>query len=239
MSYFESRLLVNFDDFNEIQKKLKFCEKLGIKNVVLEPRGNQLSIPSNIKEKIEKETKINTFYRINLRLNNPEDFKKKIKHFNNFSEILSIESLNKEVQLYAARDSRVDIVSFSDPEIIKTLTPGVISLTKQNNSFIEFSLAPIIGKSKVNQSKSFRNLYRSMQLALKLKANCIISGNFDDMYNFRHPRALISICHSLLEISLDKAKKIFKINPMLLLEKTQKRRDNKFEPEVRLIKGDD
>lgn len=239
MSYFESRLVVNFDDFNEIQKRLKFCEKLGIKNVILEPRGNQLAIPLNIKEKIEKKTKINIFYRINLRLNNPEDFKKKIKYFNNFSEILSIESLNKEVQLYAARDSRVDIVSFSDPEIIKTLTPGVISLTKQNNSFIEFSLAPIMGKNKANQSKSFRNLYRSIKLGLKLKANCIISGNFDEMYDFRNPRALISICHSLLEIPLDKAKKIFKINPILLLEKTQKRRDKNFEPEVRLIKGED
>ncbi len=239
MSYFESRLLVNFDNFNDIIERLKFYEKLGIKNVILEPKSNQLAIPLNIKEEIKKETKINTFYRINLRLNNPEDFKKKIKHFNNFSDILSIESLNKEVQLYAARDSRVDIVSFSDPEIIKTLTPGVISLTKQNNSFIEFSLAPIMVRNKAIQSKSFRNLYKFIQLGLKLKANCIISGNFDDMYDFRHPRALISICHSLLEIPLDKAKKIFNINPILLLEKTQKRRDNNFEPEVRLIKGGD
>lgn len=239
LSYFESRLLANFDDFNDIQLKLKFCERLGIKNVILEPKNNQLAIPLSLKEKIKKETKINIFYRINLRLNNPEDFKKNLKHFNNFSDILSIESLNKEVQLHAARDSRVDIVSFSNPEIIKTLTPGIISLTKQNNSFIEFSLAPIMVKNKAIQSKNFRNLYRFIQLALKLKVNCIISGNFDDIFDFRHPRALISICHSLLGIPLDKAKKIFIINPILLLEKIQKRHDNNIESEVRLIKGGD
>jgi RNase P/RNase MRP subunit p30 len=239
LPYFESRLLANFDDINDIREKIGLCEKLGIKNIILEPQNNQLSIPLKFKDRIKKETRLNIFYRINLKLNNPEDFKRKIKHFNNFSDILSIESLNKEVQLHAARDSRVDIVSFSNPDIIKTVTRGVISLTKQNKSFIEFSLAPIMVRNKVNQSKNFRNLYKSIQLALKLKANCIISGNFNDIYDFRHPRALLSICHSLLGIPLDFAKKIFSLNPILLLERTQKRDNNSIEPDVRLIKGGD
>ena len=103
LSYFESRLLANFDNFNDILEKLEFCEKLGIKNVILEPKNNIIAIPLELKSKIRLETKINTFYRINLRIDNSEDLKRKIKHFNNFSDILSIESLNKEVQLRAAR----------------------------------------------------------------------------------------------------------------------------------------
>ena len=237
LSYFESRLLVNFDNFNDIKNKLELCEKLGIKNLILEPENKIITIPSEIKSKVGLETKINIFYRINLRLNNPEDFKRRIRHFNNFSDILSIESLNKEVQLRAARDSRVDIVSFSNLEVIKTLTPGVISLMKQNNSFLEFSLAPLMVKNKANQSKNLRNLYRYIHLALKSKVNCIISGNFADIYDFRHPRALISICHTLLGIPLDRAKKIYKLNPILLLERVKKRLNNKIEPEVKLIKG--
>jgi RNase P/RNase MRP subunit p30 len=239
LSYFESRLTANFDDFDDIQRKLKFCERLGIKNVILEPKNPLFTIPLDIKEKIKTKTKVNTFYRINLRLNNLEAFKKKLKHYNGFSDILSVESLNKEIQLLAARDSRVDIVSFSDPEVLKTLTPGIISLTKQNKSFLEFSLAPIMVSNKINQSKNFRNLYRYIQLALKLKASCIISGNFDDVYDFRHPRALISICYSLLDISLDRAKKIYKTNPILLLERKRNQIKNKSEPEVKIIKGGD
>ncbi|MFX0106303.1 MAG: RNase P subunit p30 family protein [Candidatus Hodarchaeota archaeon] len=239
MSYFESRLLANFEDFNDIKDRLKFCEKLGIKNVILEPKNNILTIPLSLKEEIKEQTKINTFYRINLRLDTVKEFRKKIKNFNNFSDILSIESLNKDVQLHAARDSRVHILSFSNPEIIKTLTPGIISLSKQNNSFLEFSMAPIMVRSKAIQSKNFRNLYRFIQLALNLKANCIISGNFEDVYDFRHPRALVSICYSLLAIPLYRAKKLFTINPNLLLEKIKKRFDKNMESEVRLIKGGD
>ena len=239
MSYFESRLPADFNNINEIFKKLEFCEKLGIKNIILEPKKKLLTIPSELKNKLKEKTNLNIYYRINLKLENVEDFKNKINHFNNFSDILSIESLNKEVQLQAASDSRVDLVSFSNPEIIKTLTPGVISLTKQNKSFLEFSLAPIMISNKAIQSKNFRNLYKSIQLAFKFKASCIISGNFEDNYNLRHPRALISICHSLLGISLDRAKKIFRLDPILLLERTQKHSINTLKPEIRLIKGED
>ncbi|MFX0143912.1 MAG: hypothetical protein ACFE9C_07535, partial [Candidatus Hodarchaeota archaeon] len=142
-----------------------------------------------------------------------------------------------DIQLQAARDSRVDIISFSNPQIIKTLTPGVISLTKQNNSFLEFSLASIFIPNKVNQSKNFRDLYRFIHLALKNKAYCIISGNFDELYDLRHPRALISICNSLLGIPLHQAKKIFITNPILLLERIERRINSKLESGVKLIKG--
>ncbi len=239
MSYFESRLLVDFNDFNDVLKKLKLCEELGIKNVIIEPINKFITISLENKKSIERETNLNTFYRINLRFDNLESFKRRIQAFNNFFDILSIESLNKEVQLHAARDSRVDIVSFSNPEIMKTLTPGVVSLTKQNKSFLEFSMAPIMVRNKINQSKNFRNLYRTIQLTLKLKGNFIISGNFNNIYDFRHPRALISICNSLLGIPLDKAKKIFNVNPILLLEKSKKQNLNNNEPEVRIIRGGD
>jgi RNase P/RNase MRP subunit p30 len=227
------------NDFNGILKRLKLCEELGIKNVIIEPKNEINSIPLEDKKNLERETKLNIFYRINLKFDKVEVFKKKIKQFNNFPDILSIESFTKDVQIHAARDSRVDIVSFSNPEIIRTLTPGVISLTKQNKSFLEFSMAPIMVSNKINQSKNFRNLYRSINFALKLKGNCIISGNFNDMYDFRHPRALISICQSLLGIHLDRTKKIFAINPLLLLEKSQNRIIDKNEPEIRIIKGGD
>ena len=133
MTYFESRIPVNSKDFNEIEKKIDICEKLGIRNIILEPKNGIEIIPSDFRKRVQNISKINIFFRINWRVNRIEDFRAKIKKYGNFTDILSIESSNKEVQLQSAKDSRVDIVSFSDPEIIKTLTPGVISLTKQNN----------------------------------------------------------------------------------------------------------
>ena len=235
MTYFESRIPIKIDDFDEIEKKIDICKNLGIKNIILEPKNGIEIIPSDFRKRVQNESNVNIFFRINLRINKIEVFRAKIKKYSNFTDILSIESLNKEVQLQSAKDSRVDIVSFSDPEIIKTMTPGVISLTKQNNSFIEFSLAPIMVRNKAVQSKNFRSLFKFTQLALKLKANCIISGNFTDSFDFRHPRALLSICNSLLGIPINLAKKAYISNPKILVEKTRNQNDEIIEPGVKLV----
>jgi RNase P/RNase MRP subunit p30 len=238
LSYFESRLRLDFDNIQDIKRYLEICKKLAIPNLILEPTNNITHLSSELKKKIENETSLKIYYRINLRLENMEDYKKNIKKFNNFSDILSIETSNKEIQLQAARDSRVDIVSFSDPKILRSLTSGVISLVNQNNSFIEFSLSSIMVENKVNQSKNFRNLYRSIQLVRKTNTNYIISGNFKDPYDLRHPRNLISICHTLLELPIVEAKKAFFQNLEKLILRVNSRNDRDIlETGVKLVKG--
>ncbi len=227
---------VDFEDFNKIKEKLEFCEKLGIKNVILEPKNNVKKMPINIKKKIENDININIFFRLNLRPKNLIEFKKSVKNFNNFPHILSVETSNKKIQIAAASDSRVDLISFSNQNILRTLTPGVISLTKQNNSFIEFSLAPMMANVKSVQSKNSRILYRFIQLAMKKKANFIINGNFDDIYDIRHQRCLVSICHTLLQMPIAEAKKSFKDNLIQLLKRVQNRQNKTaFEPGVKLV----
>ncbi|MFX0017712.1 MAG: RNase P subunit p30 family protein [Promethearchaeota archaeon] len=240
MSYFESRLRINFDNLEEVRQTLNFCEQLGIKNLILEPIKNSNNYKAELLNKIKKITNLNIYYRFNLRPSNLNVFKKTIKKFNSFPHILGVETPDKEIQIQAAKDSRIDILSFSNENIMKTISIGVISLIKQNNSFIEFSLAPIMMKSIGIQSKNFRNLYRFTKLVLDLKPNYIISGNFSELYQFRNPRSLLSICHTLLGMSLDEAKKGFRDNVQLLLERANHRvNKNIYQEGVKFIKGGD
>jgi len=236
LSYFESRLKININDFTEIEKKIKLCQELRITNLILEPKNDILKLNSKLKERISKISTLNLYYRINLRPNNLNDLKKRIQHYNNFSDIISVESMDKNIQIQAAKDSRVDIISFSDQNLIKTISPGIISLAKQNRSFIEFSLAPIMARNQAVQSKYLRSLYRAVQLAMQLKVNYIISGNFDDIFKLRHPRALISVCHTLLGIPLLSAKKAFSENVLTLINRGHARQDkNIIETGVKLL----
>lgn len=236
MSYFESRLSIKTEDLTKIKQQLEFCENLGIKNLILEPENNIKKVPADLKRKINNLTKIKLYYRITLNPSGVNELKQKLRNYNKFVDLLSVETIDKDTQIYAAKDSRVDILSFSDQKILKTLSRGIISLVKQNGSYIEFSLAPIMVVNKTVQSKNFRNLYRSINLVKNLKANYIISGNFENLYDFRHPRALISLCTSLLEIPLNEAKKVFKDNPLDLLKRAQRRLDrNILATGVRII----
>ncbi|MHA1755406.1 MAG: RNase P subunit p30 family protein [Promethearchaeota archaeon] len=241
MSYYECRVKVNIKDIESVKEILKMYKILGVRNLILEPIFlNKYNISNEIKEQIQSLTKINIFYRYNLKIDNLTKFKQIIRKFNDSPLIISVESQNKDVQINAARDSRVDILSFSEPNILKTLTPGVISLIKQNQSFIEYSLAPILSnKNKSLLSKNFRMLYRYMRLGIKAHVNYIISGNFTNLWDYRHPRALISICNSLLGLSLTEAKKGFIENPKKLIERVKNRIDkNYFESGVRIIEID-
>jgi len=241
MSYFESRLRLNLRNFKDIEQKLNFCKDLGINNLILEFENNVKNVTPELEEKISKSSALKIYYRTTIRPKNLDDLKNRLKQTKNFSGIISVESSDRKVQIQAAKDSRVDIISFSEEHIIKTITPGVISLTKQNNSFIEFSLGLIMVKNKAVQSRFLRSLYRALQLAMQLNANYIISGNFDDAYKLRHPRALVSISHTLLGMSLLNAKKAFSENVITLINRAQMRQDRNFiEPGVKLIsRGDE
>jgi RNase P/RNase MRP subunit p30 len=223
LSYFELRLRVNFTDFEEIKNKIKMCEKLNIRNIILESTTNSQKADSFLREQIKKFTTLNIYYRYNLSSHNIKEFKKDLNKIYLDNDIISVESSNKEVQIYAARDKRVDILSFSQLDLLKSLTPGIISLVKQNDSFIEFSLAPIMNMNRSIQSKNFRILYRSIQMTRNLKVNYIISGNFTDMFDIRNPRTLISICHTLLDIPINEAKNIFNNNALKLLKRVETR----------------
>ena len=235
MSYFESRLRLNLRNIEDIEQKLNFCKDLGIRNLILEFENNTKNITTELKEKISKFSALKIYYRTTIKPKSLDDLKKRLNQAKNFSSIISVESSDRQVQIQAAKDSRVDIVSFSDESVIKTITPGVISLTKQNNSFIEFSLGPIMVKNKAIQSRFLRSLYRALQLAMQLNANYIISGNFDDAFKLRHPRALISISHTLLGMPLLNAKKAFSENVITLINRAQMRQNKNFiEPGVKL-----
>ncbi|MBN1213934.1 MAG: hypothetical protein JXA99_00680 [Candidatus Lokiarchaeota archaeon] len=238
MSLFESKLIINLDNLCEIEEKLKFCEKLNIKNIILEPLDDINIIKNKIKQRIKEITPINIYYRICIKPKNLKDFKNKIKLYHNCSEIICVESSNLDVQIHAARDSRVDIISFTNLDLLKSLSKGIISLVNQNNSFIEFTLAPIMSENISYQSKTIRHLFRSITKVINSKSNYIISGGFSETYNFRNPRALVSICHTILGIPFPEAKKAFNQNVIKLINRAKSRQSEEiYEEGVRIIKG--
>lgn len=221
--YFESRLLIDGSDWKKIKAKLELCDRLGIINLILDPQNLYGKTRDQIKERIKREYNFNIYYRRSIKVNNLREFKKQIKKYHRYPEIVSVESINKKVQLKASKDSRIDIVSFSDQKILKSLTEGVVSLVDQNNSFLEFSLEPIMRKSWREQSRNLRNLYKKLNLARNGTDNIIISGNFRNRFHLKNPRGLISICHTLLELPLVIAKDCFRKNVYNLIKRVKKR----------------
>jgi len=223
LPYFEAKLRVNLNDFAEIREKLDFCEKLSINYIIIEPIDYFKEISKDVKEKIEKLSNSNIYYRINLKTQNIKDFRKKIKKVSHVSDIISLETFNPNLQLIAARDSRVDLLSYTNFKLLNTLSEGVLSLANQNGKYIEFGIKSIMNESKQSQSKEFRILFKSIQMAMSRKVKFIISGNFKNKYDFRNPRALISIVNTLIDIPMPEVKRAFNRNVVSLIERSKNR----------------
>ncbi len=236
--FFESRLPIDCTNWKKTKAVLELCEKLDIKNIILEPKDSKIKIEKDLKNKISSKFNLNVYYRHPIKVDYLKGLRKELKKLNRAPQIISVESTNKEIQLKASKDSRVDIISFSNQKILKTLSKGVISLIKQNNSFLEFSLEPIMRESFSDQSRNLRNLYKNIHLALSFTNNIIISGNFHELYQIRNPRGLISISHTILELSLFTAKQCFRENVKRLLERVKMRKDqNLIENGVKLFRS--
>ncbi len=221
LHYYESRLHIDFNNIDDIQQKLTICEQIGLKYIILNVENIKGNILTDFKSIINSHKMLNLNLRINLKPESIRVFKNSIKKLEKIPCLLSIETSNKDLQLKAARDSRVDLISYSHPDILKTLNTGVISLTKQNKSYIEFSLSSLREDNRYFQSKNFRNLYRFLHFAIKEKANYIISGNFEHPYDIRHPKALVSLCCSLLDIPILHSKNAVGKNVESLLKRKE------------------
>ena len=97
MAYIESRIPVNFNNFIEIKKKLDICENLGIKNIILEPKNGIEKIPIDFRKRVQNESKVNIFFRINLRINKVDEFKAKIKKYSKLNLINLFKDTQKKI----------------------------------------------------------------------------------------------------------------------------------------------
>lgn len=219
---FESRLRVDWRDIEDLNKKIELCKKLDIKNIIIEPLNFNNSI-RKLQEKLDLAQDLQVYYRINLQVKTLKEFKNRIRNLGKLPHVIGIETPNKEVLLQAAKDSRIDVISFSNVQLIDSLSPGIISLLNQNNAFIEFSMAPILVSNKRLQSKNFRKIHKSIELARQLNSNIIISGDIMDPFDIRNPRGWMSICNTLFEIPLNEAKKMLKENPLRLIKRAESR----------------
>ncbi|MFO8019297.1 MAG: RNase P subunit p30 family protein [Promethearchaeia archaeon] len=238
MAYYETRLRVDLQNSEEVAEYLNTCEQVGITNLIIEPLTSEFMITDAIKNQIQSLTNIKIYFRITMNPRNLKEFNRKIQKFNNFKYLLAVESSNKRIQLKASKDSRVDILTFSNIRKIKSISKGVLSLLSQNNTYLELSLSPLLINNKSEQSRNFRITYRFMERVLNSRVKYLLCGDAPSRFCLRNPRALISICVSLLDIPIQKAKMGFEKYPQTLVkDKFIKNDTQKFGNGFKLIGG--
>lgn len=213
-------------------------EFVGFQNLFMEISPQEFKKNVELIQKIQNQTKIKLFYRVTVHTNDVNEFNCALNKISNYKAlIIVLQSTNKDLLTFAAKNSRIDVLSFSSVEEIKSLTPGIISLIKQSKKYIEISLIDLFMQKTFERSRSFREIYKILRLANNKEHIFIYAGLESSIYYIKGPREIISILNSIFEIPLSKAKSILSTNPSGLIENIQNRTDVNFlEDGVRIVK---
>jgi RNase P/RNase MRP subunit p30 len=192
--------LISIEDYNDFIKS-DFYPKP-------QPKIDPPIVISSILKYKSTKSPIPLIPKIIIKVESPEKLKQDLHRYIQKKALIAVQSSNKETLEVAARDGRVDLLVFDEPDLIKGLTPGIFSLAHQNQCAFDFSLTPIILAEIQQKPKLMRSLYRFL-LNKKFHSHLYCVGSHTaDPWLIRGPKETISLLCTLFNIPEFFAKKM-------------------------------
>ena len=210
-----------------LPEMLEQAEKLGFSKVGV--------ATSTIKE---IESSIDIISRINLIPRNTNELSRDLKKYRRRFEIVSVRCNSINVARQAAKDHRVDIISFPKHKNGKSriwLDKQEANLASESNVVYELLFSDLLGKIGEVASKTIYNWSRELTNARKYDIPVLISSGASSLLGLRGPRALASLM-VLLDVDENEALDMVSVTPMKLVERNRRKLDEGFiSPGVRIV----
>jgi len=176
--------------------------------------------------------------RINLTPKNINELSRDLKKYRRRVEIISVQCNSINISRKAAKDHRVDIISFSEHINGKRrvwLDRQEANLASESNVFYEFLFKDLLGKRGLTASKVIYNWRRELANARKYDVPVLISSGASSTLELREPRALASVMR-LLDLDEAEALEMVSTTPLKLVERNRGKLDERFvSPGVRVV----
>ncbi|MHA1871638.1 MAG: RNase P subunit p30 family protein [Promethearchaeota archaeon] len=227
--YTNSGVLIENYDLDVLKKKFNILKWVGYQRIFIDMVFKKNKDFDQILKKIEDITDLPVYGRIIFKPSSLKDLKNNLNYANKLKKfILTLESIDKDILSFAAKDSRIDVISLRTSQLLSNISDGILSLIRQNNKYIDISLYHTFSLNNFERSKYFREFSKIIHFLRKHPLIGLYSGIEDSYYYIRGPRAIISILNSIFELPLIKSKYLLRENPQTLLEKIEERTDRNF-----------
>jgi len=184
------------------------------------------------------ESDLDIVSRVNLTPRNVNELSRGLKKYRRRVEVISVQCNNIKVARQAAKDHRVDIISFPEYRNGKRrvwLDRQEANLASESNIVYEFLFSDLLGKNEVSTSKVIHNWGMELSNALKHDIPVIVSSGARSVLELREPRALASMM-VLLDVDEDKALDMVSTTPLKLVERNRRKLgDGYVSPGVRVV----
>ncbi len=204
-----------------LTEMLELASRLGFKGIAL---ASDRPAPQALRDEA-RALGIDLASRIDLRPRNTNELSKTLRRVRRKYEIVAVRCENKAVSRQAAKDHRVDILTFP---LLRTGRSHVgldrqgASLASKSNCAYEVSLSDLLGSSSTERARVLVNMRRSIWNATHESVPVVVSSGAGTPLRMREPRAIASIM-SLLGISENNGLDAVSETPRRILERNREK----------------
>lgn len=203
-----------------LTEMLELASKLGFKGIAL---ASERPAPQALRDEA-RTLGIDLASRIDLRPRNTNELSKALQRVRRKFEIVAVQCENKAVSRQAAKDHRVDILTFHPQNTGRRrvyLDRQEASLASKSNCAYEVSLSDLLGSS-AERARVLVNLKRDIWNATHEGVPVVVSSGAWTPLRMREPRAIASIT-SLLGLSENNGLDAVSETPGRILERNREK----------------
>ena len=223
-----------YEGLRELVKRAR-CLGFSLLAVPLRP-GMAREELSRLKAMAEEEG-IDLATRVDLAPRSREELLSALRRLRRRFELIGVLCSNKAVARVAARDRRVDLLSFPLELRKRFFDEAEAELASGSNCALELDMMPLMGLRSPERVRLLGRLREEVALAREKGVPIIISSGATDPILMRKPRELAYLASELLDLSLEEALDALSRRPAEMVERNRaKLRPDFIAPGIRLVR---
>lgn len=236
--YADLHLRVDFNDFEQVSNAINKAARLGYRLVAVPfpPRVAERQVQQV--QKICEEAGIESVSRTDLRPRTAEELLGSLRKFRRSFEVIAVLCEAKDVARQAAKDRRVDLLSFPQFDFRKRFFDAAeAELASNSLASLEIDMRPLLILEGAARIRLLSSLRREVATAREFHVPIVVSSGASDELSMRKPMDLAALA-SLFDLNGASAIEAVSINPAAIVKRNREKLSSRFvAPGIRVIRG--
>jgi RNase P/RNase MRP subunit p30 len=234
--FYDLHLSVPLDDSESTEKMVRKAKTLGYAGLGI---SFSPSVPGETLSKLRqlcKDVGIDLVTRVDLKPKSSKELLLQLRRYRRRFEIISIACWHKPVARQAAKDRRVDLISFSSLDFRRRFFDSAeAELSANALAALEIDMSPLLLTTSYERIRLLSYLQRETALARKFSIPVVLSSGASNEFFMRGPRDLAALA-CLFDVRSDVALKYLSENPLKIVTRNRTKLSSSYiAPGLRVI----
>jgi RNase P/RNase MRP subunit p30 len=235
--YADLHLSANVNDPSHVKRLASRALTLGYEFVAISfPAGFAEQLVASVKE-ICKEAHVEPVSRVDLKPHTPDELLRDLRKLRRRFEVVSVVCQTKTVARQAAKDRRVDLLNFPQPDFRRVFFDwATAELASNSLASLEIDVKPLLTLEGTARIRFLSILQREVQIAREFHVPIVVSSGVSEELLMRKPMELASLV-SLVGLHETLAIDAVSKNPVTIIKRNREKLSWRFvAPGIRVVR---